>query len=47
MDVRQRLVMIGASLPTIGLIVINDHEPRTEDKKLNVQKRKVWIGYSL
>ena len=47
MDVRQRLVMIGASLPTIGLIVITDHEPRTKDNKLNVQKRKVWIGYSL
>ena len=47
MDVRQRLIMIGASLPTIGLIVITDHEPRTEDYKLNVQKRKVWIGYSL
>ena len=47
MDVRQRLIMIGASLPTIGLIVITDHEPRTEDKKLNVQKRKVWIRYSL
>ena len=47
MDVGQCLVMIGASLPTIGLIVITDHEPRTEDYKLTVQKRKVWIGYSL
>ena len=35
MDVRQCLVMIRASLPTIGLIVITDHEPRTEDNKLN------------
>ena len=47
MDVGQCLVMIGASLPTIGLIVMTDHEPRTEDNKLNVHKRKVWIGYSL
>ena len=43
MDVRQCLVMIGASLPTTGLIDITDHEPRKEGNKRAETKNLDWI----
>ena len=43
MDFRQYLVMIGASLPTTGLIDITDHEPRKKDNKRAETKSLDWI----